>query len=108
MKYPSVKVKNIHNILSENKDALRNQESEEKIQGLSEEERCQLFWLMQQTNNLPLDILSRENKIWNGVKAIFNGDYTSTGVLDKQNDLILTLTETGVYMGSLTLEDFRS
>ncbi|MHA1443217.1 MAG: MBL fold metallo-hydrolase [Candidatus Hodarchaeales archaeon] len=108
MKYPSVKVKNIHNILSENKDTLSNQEAEEKIQGLSEEERCQLFWLMQQTNNLPLDILSREIKIWNGVKAIFNGDYTSTGVLDKQNDLILTLTETGVYMGSLTLEDFRS
>jgi len=103
-----MKVKNVQSILLKKKDTLSNLEVDEKIQELSENERCQLFWLTYQTNESPLEILSKEYNLWNGVRALFNGDYSSTGVLNKQNELILTLTETGVYMGSLTLEDFRS
>ena len=108
MEYPSAKVKNVFNNLSKKKSTLNSQEVNEEIQELSEDERCQLFWLIYQTNKMPLEILSKEFKLWDGIKALFIGDYSSTGLLNEQNGSILELAEIGVYMGSLTLEDFRS
>jgi hypothetical protein len=108
MEFPSAKVKSVHKQMTERKDTISYQEIESKIQELSEEERCQLFWKFYETKDLVKDILLREFEIWEGIEALFKGDYSNTDVLDDQNELILTLTEMGVYMGSLDLEDFRS
>ena len=67
MEYPSAKVKNISNLLSKKKNTLSDQKVEEKIQALSEDERCQLFWIMQQTNNVDLEIFSKESDLWDGI-----------------------------------------
>ena len=79
MEYPAAKVKNVHEILSKGKDILSNQEVKEEIHKLTEDERCQLFWLLHQNKNLPLNILSKESELWDGIKALFCGDYSNTG-----------------------------
>jgi hypothetical protein len=108
MEFPSAKVKSVHKQITENKDTMSNQEIKNKIQELSEEERCQLFWKFDETKDLVKDVLLKEFQIWKGIEALFKGDYSNTNVLDGQNELILTFTEVGVYLGSLNLEDFRS
>ena len=108
MEFPSAKVKSLHKQITEKKDTMSNQEIENKIQELSEEERCQLFWKFYETKDLVKEFLLKEFQIWDGIEALFKGDYSNTDVLDDQNELILAFTEMGVYMGSLNLEDFRS
>ena len=108
MEFPSAKVKSVHKQITEKKDTMSNQEIENKIQELSEEERCQLFWKFYETKDLVKEFLLKEFQIWDGIEALFKGDYSNTDVLDDQNELILAFTEMGVYMGSLNLEDFRS
>ncbi|MHA2237991.1 MAG: hypothetical protein ACXAB2_06445, partial [Candidatus Hodarchaeales archaeon] len=108
MKYFSHNVMNIYNEILENNPENLTEKVKEKILGLSNLEKAQLFWMINDLSIPVKNLFPIEIELWESFTRIFRHELSNGNISDEAISQNLLFLESGILTKKLNLEDGRS
>jgi Cft2 family RNA processing exonuclease len=108
MKVPESKAYQLYTILNAKEESTLEENVIKEIHMLEPVEKCQLFFLLSESHIRNHEIFTEENKVWEGIRNLFIGNYEETRILLLKPEFSLNLVEEGIKIEVLDFEDFRT
>ncbi|MHA2176067.1 MAG: MBL fold metallo-hydrolase [Candidatus Hodarchaeales archaeon] len=108
MKFFSHNVMNIYNEILENNLENLTEKVKEKILGLSNLEKAQLFWMIDDLSIHVKNLFPIEIELWESFTRIFRHELSNGNISDEEISQNLLFLESGILTKKLNLEDGRS